>query len=246
MQCPARRLSEERKEEHAMWEVYEFLARGGPIMVPIALGSVTALAILFERLWSLRRTIVNPPRLLSGVRSLVAKGDHDKAIVVCEKSTAPLARILEACLKYRTLPRGDIKEAIEDVGRREIGAMSRLIEALGIIAAVSPLLGLLGTVTGMIQAFRQVVTAASRGAIDPSRLANGIWEALITTAAGLSVAIMAYLAYRYLQGRVNRLTNVMELEALSLLDVLTGIETKSESKKSSKKEGSEEAEEADS
>jgi biopolymer transport protein ExbB len=207
-----------------MWEVYEFLARGGPIMIPIALGSVTALAILFERLWSLRWAVIAPPKLVEGVTALVDKGDGDAALEACRRSPAPLARILAACLRYRALPRADIKEAIEDVGRREVALLGRLVEALGIIAAISPLLGLLGTVTGMIQAFRQVVAAASRGAIDPSRLANGIWEALITTAAGLSVAIMAFLAYRYLQGRLNRLAAEMERSALGLLDAVTGVE----------------------
>lgn len=206
-----------------MWEVYEFLARGGPIMIPIALGSVTALAILFERLWSLRRASVIPTKLVTAVRQLAVKGKHDKALAACQKNTSPVAHILETCFRYRDLRRRDIKEAIEDVGRREVAQMSRLVEALGIIAAVSPLLGLLGTVTGMIQAFRQVVTASARGAIDPTRLANGIWEALITTAAGLSVAIMAYLAYRYLQGRANRLAADMENEALEMLDVVTGV-----------------------
>jgi len=206
-----------------MWEVYEFLARGGPIMIPIALGSITALAIFFERLWSLRRSSVIPETLMTGIWKLIAHGEHDKALAACQKSSTPMARIVEACLRYRTLRRKDIKEAIEDVGRQEVGQMGRLTEALGIVAAVSPLLGLLGTVTGMIQAFRQVVAASARGAIDPSRLANGIWEALITTAAGLSVAIMAYLAYRYLQGRTNRLAAIMERRALELLDEVTGV-----------------------
>jgi biopolymer transport protein ExbB len=208
-----------------MWEVYEFLARGGPIMIPIALGSVTALAILFERLWSLRRGSVIPPTFIAGVRKLVARGEHEKALALCQKNPTPMARVVEACLRYRTLRRKDIKESIEDIGRQEVAQMSRLIEALGIIAAVSPLLGLLGTVTGMIQAFRQVVAASARGAIDPSRLANGIWEALITTAAGLSVAILAYLAYRYMMGRANRIAAMMERQALEILDDVTGVAT---------------------
>ena len=206
-----------------MWEVYEFLARGGPIMVPIAIGSVTALAILLERLWSLRRTQVNPPAFWRQLQKLVERNNYDAARAFCESSNFPMARIVETCLRYRHLPRPEIKQALEDVGRREVAQMNRLIEAVGIIAAVSPLLGLLGTVTGMIQTFRQVVSASARGAIDPSRLANGIWEALITTATGLSVAILAYLAYRFLAGRLNRLTEEMEAEALTLLDQVTGM-----------------------
>ncbi len=207
-----------------MWEVYEFLARGGPIMIPIALGSVTALAILFERLWTLRRANIVPPKLLSDVLRLTRRGRVDQARERCTQSASPLGRTLDTCLKYRGLPRADIRTAVEDTGRREVTHMSRLIEALGAIAAISPLLGLLGTVTGMIQAFREVVEASDQGAIDPGGLANGIWEALITTAAGLSVAILAYLAYRYLNGRATRLAYEMEQGALELLDEVSGVD----------------------
>lgn len=204
-----------------MWEVWEFLARGGPVMIPIALGSVTALAILFERLWVLRRSAVAPPRLFPGFRSLVARGEVDTALGLCKSSPTPLARILEACLRYRDLPRGDLRGALEDVGRREIGRMNRPIEVIGVVGLISPLLGLLGTVTGMIKAFR-VVAQSSGGAVDPGALATGIWEALITTAGGLPVAIMAYLAYRYLLGRVDRIGAELELYALDALDLVTG------------------------
>jgi biopolymer transport protein ExbB len=204
-----------------MWEVWEFLARGGPVMIPIALGSVTALAILFERLWVMRRAAVAPPRLLAGFKALVAKGDIDAALKLCQTSPTPMARILEAGLRYRDLPRSDIRGALEDVGRREMGKMSRPIEIIGVVGLISPLLGLLGTVTGMIKAFR-VVAESSGGAVDPGALATGIWEALITTAGGLPVAIMAYLAYRYLIGRADRITGELETNALDALDLITG------------------------
>jgi biopolymer transport protein ExbB len=204
-----------------MSEVWEFLARGGPVMIPIALGSVTALAILFERLWVLRLGVVAPPKLTSGVKAMIARGDIDKATTVCRENPTPLARVLETCLRYRDLPRADIKEALEDVGRREVGRMNRPVEVVGVVGVISPLLGLLGTVTGMIKAFR-VVAQSSGGAVDPGALANGIWEALITTAAGLPVAIMAYLAYRYLQGRAGRLAGEMEHAALDVLDAIAG------------------------
>jgi biopolymer transport protein ExbB len=213
------------EDETNMWEVYEFLARGGPVMIPIALGSITGLAILFERLWSLRRSSVNPSRLLPRVRELQSSGAQDEASRLCAKSGTPMGRILETCFRYHTLPRNEIKGAIEDVGRREVASMNRFVGALGAIAAVSPLLGLLGTVTGMIQAFRQVVSSAGRGAIDPTRLANGIWEALITTAAGLSVAILCYVAFRYLAARAEKLAMEMEAGALELLDDVTGFGT---------------------
>lgn len=206
-----------------MWEVYEFLARGGPVMIPIALGSVTGLAIFFERLWALRRSGILPPSLLERVRKLVSTGKPGEALAACQKVDAPLARVLATCLRYRDLGRTEIKGAIEDVGRREVAGMSRFLGALGAIASVSPLLGLLGTVTGMIQAFRQVVASGAQGAIDPTRLASGIWEALITTAAGLSVAIPCFVGYKYLASRADRMAVEMEGAALQLLDVVTGV-----------------------
>ncbi len=206
-----------------MWEVYEFLARGGPIMIPIALGSVTGLAILFERLYSLRRSVIIPDKLDKTIHGLVDRGDVERAAAACAKSATPMARILGTCIRYRTLTRTEIKETLEDVGRREVAGMNRFVGTLGAIASVSPLLGLLGTVTGMIQAFRQVVSSSARGAIDPTSLANGIWEALITTAAGLSVAILAFVAYRFLVSRADQLAMEMETSALKLLDKVTGV-----------------------
>jgi biopolymer transport protein ExbB len=206
-----------------MWEVYEFLAKGGPVMIPIALGSVTALAIVFERLWALRRSAVSPPKLAARVRDLVRRGLEQDAIRLCQTSDTPLGRVLGACLRYRTLPRNDIKAAIEDVGRREVDGMSRYLATLGAIGSLEPLLGLLGTVTGMIQAFRQVVAYSGRGGVDPSRLAAGIWEALITTAAGLVIAIPCILAHRYLAARAERFAAEMEVAAVELLDEVSGI-----------------------
>jgi biopolymer transport protein ExbB len=114
--------------------------------------------------------------------------------------------------------RDELRQVFEEVGRREVARMERFIEALGTTASLEPLLGLLGTVIGMIQVFQQVVVTAREGAVDPSQLANGIWQALITTAAGLSVAIPAYMGYRYLLGRTGRRALELEEAAAVLLE----------------------------
>jgi biopolymer transport protein ExbB len=206
-----------------MREAWEFLVKGGPVMIPIILGSITALAILLERLWTLRRASVIPQGLIDRVVDLVRRERYRDALALCDQSSAPVGRVLRTCLRYRTLPRADLKAAVEDSGRRAVQEMSRLIEALSAIAAISPLLGLLGTVTGMIRAFQQVVAASAHGAVDPSQLASGIWEALITTAAGLCVAIPTYVAHRYLKGRAASLAREMERVALMVMDELHGV-----------------------
>jgi biopolymer transport protein ExbB len=203
-----------------MGEIFEFLSRGGVIMIPIALGSVIALAIFLERIWSLQRSRVIPDGLVRSVIEAVEKGDHKGAREECLKSSSPMGRVLLGGLDAKGLGREELKGVIEDVGKREMARMERFIEAMGTTASVEPLLGLLGTVTGMIQVFQKVVVTSRQGAVDPGQLANGIWQALITTAAGLSVAIVAFVGYRYLLSRTNRHALSMEEGALRLVDML--------------------------
>jgi biopolymer transport protein ExbB len=131
-----------------------------------------------------------------------------------------MGRVLLGGLDAAGAGRDELKSLVEDVGKRELARMERFIEAMGTTASVEPLLGLLGTVTGMIQVFQKVVVTSRQGAVDPGQLANGIWQALITTAAGLSVAIVAFVGYRYLLSRTGRHALEMEEGALKLVDVL--------------------------
>lgn len=202
-------------------EVYQFLALGGPIMVPIFLGSIVALAIFLERLWSLKAEEILPKNLKDTLPELVKKGDFETAIKLCKKDQSPLAKLYSSLIEYRKLPRGELIYTIEEKGKELVSEMEKYIEAIGTIASISPLLGLLGTVTGMIQVFREIVALASEGTVDPTRLANGIWEALLTTAAGLSVAIPAYIGYKYLLSKVNRYSLELENEAQKIVDILT-------------------------
>ena len=203
-----------------MKEVFEFLARGGIIMIPIALGSVIALTIFLERIWALQGSRIIPKDLLDRVLESARGGRIKEAREECLKSNTPLGHLLLAGLDAAKLKRNEVKGVLEEVGRREVTRMERYIEAMGTTASVEPLLGLLGTVVGMIQVFQKVVVTSREGAVDPGQLANGIWQALITTAAGLSVAIVAFVGYRYLLSRSNRFSIEMEEGALKLVDLL--------------------------
>ncbi|MCA9665889.1 MAG: MotA/TolQ/ExbB proton channel family protein [Myxococcales bacterium] len=206
-----------------MYEIYQFLfVKGGPVMYPIVLGSVVALALFLERLWALRRERVIPPVFQRRLRVLLREDKLSEAEVLCQENASALANIVSAGLDRAGRPKSEVKEEITDVGRREVSHLERHVEFLGTIAAVEPLMGLLGTVTGLIGAFQRVESLASKGGgVNPGALAAGIWEALITTAAGLVVAIPAYVGYRYLQGRVNTLVVEMEEDALQIADLLS-------------------------
>jgi biopolymer transport protein ExbB len=201
-----------------MYAIYQFVfVQGGPVMYPIVLGSVIALALFIERLWVLRRDRVMPRGLHGRVISLVREGKLDEAVGLCTEDGSAVAIVMRAGLREAGKPRAEVKDSIMDAGRREVSRLEAHIDLLGTIAAVEPLLGLLGTVTGLIRAFQQVETLAGRGVgVNPGALASGIWEALITTAGGLMIGIPAYLGYRYLQGRVTTLAVEMEESALEI------------------------------
>lgn len=205
-----------------MYDIYHFLfVKGGPVMYPIVLGSILALALFLERIWSMRRERVIPPPFRGRVRSLVREGKLSEAEVLCQENASSLANIVGAALKESNKSRGEIKEVVNEVGRREVATLERYVEFLGTIAAVEPLMGLLGTVTGLIRAFQRVEALADKGGgVNPGALAAGIWEALITTAAGLVVAIPAYLGYRYLQARVTSLVVEMEEDSMELAELI--------------------------
>jgi biopolymer transport protein ExbB len=194
-----------------MAEIYGFLAKGGLMMIPIGLGSVIALAIFLERVWALRRSAIVPEGFVDRIVEQIARGNVSEARATCKGAAqVPVARIAMQMLEDPDLSPEDERAVTEEAGKKESASLFRFIEALGTIASIEPLMGLLGTVFGMIRVFQQVVYSSGQGAVDPGKLANGIWVALLTTAAGLLVAIPTFVAYKYLVGRAERLT--MELE----------------------------------
>lgn len=197
-----------------MWEI---VRAGGPLMWPIILCSVVALGIVVERMWTLQAQRVMPPGLLPKVWQLVESGQVNDKVITALEQNSPLGRVLAAGLANRHRPRAVLMERLEDTGRHVVHELERFLNTLGTIAGVSPLLGLLGTVTGIIKAFN-AITVGAMG--DPRALSGGISEALITTAAGLVVAIPALIAYRYLRGRVDRIVIEMEKSAIALADAV--------------------------
>lgn len=188
-----------------MWEL--FLA-GGPVMWPILLLSVAAVAIMVERFWALQPTKVLPPDLLTSVASA------DAATIAAAASSSPLGRVVTVALANQHRSRELLKEAVEDTGRHVAHELERYLNLLGTIAAVSPLLGLLGTVIGIISAFSAITHT---GIGDPKALSGGIGQALVSTAGGLLVAIPSLMGYRYLRGHVDGLIIEMEKAALGLI-----------------------------
>ena len=195
----------------------ELVKSGGWLMVPIILCSVAAMAIIVERLWSLQRERVVPQDLVSRAWEWARTGELTEERIQALRDGSPLGRILAAGLAGRHLDRELMKEYIEEIGRHVAHDLERHLNALGTIAAIAPLLGLLGTVIGMIKVFA-VITAQGVG--EPRILAGGISEALVTTAAGLTVAIPSLLFHRVLRRRVDELVVTMEQEALKLVGAL--------------------------
>jgi len=202
-----------------MWEL---VRAGGPFMVPIILCSIAAVGILLERLWTLQRKRVLPEELIKKVSQLAESGQVNAKVIEALEKNSPLGRVLAAALANRDRGRDIMMERVQDTGRHVVHELERFLNSLGTIASISPLLGLLGTVSGIINAFNAVMLG---GMGDPRMLAGGISEALVTTAGGLAVAIPSFIAYRYLRGKVERIVVDMEKIAVAFADSL-GAETR--------------------
>jgi biopolymer transport protein ExbB len=192
-------------------------AAGWPIW-PLIAASVIALALIFERLWSLRTSIVAPPGMVDRVLAEFRQGGASPELLAKTASQGPLGRILAAGLANVKAPRPVMKEAIEEVGRVVTHDLDRFLTTLGTIAAMSPLLGLFGTVVGMIEIFGSQTATAS----NPIQLAHGISIALYNTAMGLIVAIPSMIFYRYFRAKVDALVVEMEQQAIKLVDFAHG------------------------
>ncbi|MBV2131326.1 MotA/TolQ/ExbB proton channel family protein [Pseudomonas sp. MAP12] len=199
-----------------MWELVK---AGGWMMLPIILCSIAALAICAERLWTLRPSRITPPNLLGQVWRWIQDKQLDSQKLKELRASSPLGEVLAAGLANSKHGRDIMKECIEEAAARVIHDLERYLNALGTIAAIAPLLGLLGTVLGMIQIFSGFMGS---GMSNAPVLAGGISTALITTAAGLMVAIPALFFHRYLQRRVDELVVGMEQEAIRLVEVVQG------------------------
>jgi biopolymer transport protein ExbB len=195
----------------------EIVKAGGWLMAPLIVCSVVAVAIIFERLWTLQRKRVLPKDLTTQIWELVRHNQLDQRHLIQIQQSSPLGEVLATGLAYRHSPREVMKEAVQDSGRHVVHELERFLGPLGTIAAISPLLGLLGTVSGMITAFTAIT---AQGVGNPAVLAGGISEALVATAAGLTVAIPSLIAYRFLRGRVDTLVVLIEKETIRFIEAL--------------------------
>lgn len=199
--------------------MFELIKAGGPLMWPIIACSIVAMAIFVERMWAYRKEKVVPEHLLSQIWNFHKTQKLTAAHVQAIRDNSPLGRVLAAGLTNIRHSREVMKEAIEEEGRQVVYELERYLNTLGTIASISPLLGLLGTVIGMIKVFTAITSA---GVGNPAVLAGGISEALITTAAGLSVAIPSLMFHRFLSGKVDELVLAMEEQAVKMVEVMHG------------------------
>ncbi len=191
-------------------------------MILIGLCSVIAVAVFLERIFHFRRAQIDTEKFMGGMRNLLKRKSYIEALSICEETPGPVAAVVKAGILKHERSKEQIKEAMENTSRYEIPRLEKNLVILATIAQISPLIGLLGTVTGMIKAFMTI--QAKAGFVNPGDLAQGIWEALITTAAGLVVAIPAFVAYNYLVNRVNYFVLDMEKTAAEAVDLLSAQE----------------------
>jgi len=203
--------------EKAAIEMLEFFLKGGPLMWPILLCSVISAAIVLERLYKFHQVRIKVPNISSRVKNLLKEEKATEAIKLCESINDPVAHILAIGIRIRKRSIEEQEKMISRAGSKIIRQLEKNLRGLAIIGNIAPLLGLLGTVTGMIKAFMKIQDLDGR--VDASILAGGIWEALITTAAGLAIAIPTLVAYHYFEGKVDNIGVRMKDEAMDFLEI---------------------------
>lgn len=204
----------------------DLLVEGGVLMIPLFLLSIVAIYVIAERWRSLNNSRVEVDGFLRTVEGMLKDGDRQRALTYCDGIDKPLARILKAGIRRLGRPIRDIEDAISNAGKKEIYHLEKRMNWLATIAGVAPLIGFTGTVTGMIEAFMDI--QALQGNVNPSVLAGGIWEALITTATGLIVGIIAYGFYNFLLGKINRMVHELENASADFVDMLQAPSNKKE------------------
>jgi biopolymer transport protein ExbB len=199
-------------------QLIDIIFKGGIMMIPIFLLSLAAVYIFVERVRTLRQAIASPDEFMDQIKELVLKGDLSAAKVVCAQSDTPMSRMIEKGLVRIGSSLKNIQASIENVGRIEIYRLEKNLSLLATIAGAAPMLGFLGTVMGMISAFMSI--AQEEGAVSPKMLSAGIYEAMVTTAAGLVVGVLAYLAYNYLVTRMQKIIHSMEYSSIEFVELL--------------------------
>ncbi|MFH1645448.1 MAG: MotA/TolQ/ExbB proton channel family protein [Candidatus Omnitrophota bacterium] len=201
--------------------MFGMIFKGGPVMYPIILCSIIAFAIVLERVYHLHSAKIDTRKFMDQIVAILRRNKTMDAVKMCDETPGPIAHILKAGILKHDRPKAEIKEAIEEAGLYEVPRMEKNLPILSTIAHIAPLLGLLGTVTGMVRCFQIIQEkSTSLNPVSPGDLAGGIWQALITTVAGLTVAIPTYVAYNYLVNKVDGFVLDMERSATDLINLL--------------------------
>ena len=202
--------------------MFELIQKSGAIIYPIILCSIIAFGIILERLYYLRKIKIDAVAFMNNIEAALKHNKIAEAVKICEDTPGPIARIIKAGLLKHDRPRQEMREAIEDAGNQEVPRLEKYIKILATIAHIAPLLGLLGTVAGMAKVFQVIqMKAVMLNPVNTADLAGGIWQALLTTAAGLIVAIPAIVAYHYLVSKVQDFVLEMERSATELINIMS-------------------------
>ncbi len=199
-------------------QLIDLVFKGGIMMIPIFLLSVLGVYVFVERLRTLKQAMASPDAFMNQIKELVLKGDLTAAKLICSQSDTPMSRMIAKGLNRIGSSLKNIEASIENVGRIEIYRLEKNLSLLATIAGAAPMLGFLGTVMGMISAFMSI--AQEEGAVSPKMLSAGIYEAMVTTAAGLVVGVLAYLAYNFLVTRMQKVIHSMEYSSIEFIELL--------------------------
>ncbi len=202
-------------EKLSFWEL---AIKGGPVMIPIVILSILAIYIFIERFMVISRASREDSNFMNNIKDFIHNGRIDSAIALCKGNASPIARMIEKGITRIGKPLNDINAAIENVGKIEVAKLEKNVTTLAVCAGAAPMIGFLGTVTGMVRAFYNMSKAGNN--IDISTLAGGIYEAMITTVAGLIVGIIAYFCYNIIVARISKLVFIMEARATEFMDLL--------------------------
>ena len=202
-----------------MSEIFQFLSLGGVLMIPIGLCAVVGLTIFIERYWLIRSKKVLPPQFVQRIERLIQEKRWKETTNLCASSESAYSAVVQGGLRYAGQGQESVRAGMEVAGRRVNDMLERYLGLMGAAASVAPLLGLLGTVTGMIQVFQEAEeTLRLYGDVQPAQLASGIWTALMTTAAGLTVAIPIFLGFKFLEGKIDRIVSELEIRSEAIVD----------------------------
>lgn len=200
----------------------DYMQKGGPLMWLILLCSIVSVAVFLERIVYFHRASVNAGEFLQGLSNLIRNRNFAEARVECQATSVPVTRVIHAAIVRHRLPRSELREIVQEAGQLEVPRLERNLGILAAVGYICPLIGLLGTVTGLIQAFVQL--SANNGYATLADVSGGIYESLLTTAAGLVVAIPTILAYCFLSARLNALVHDMERAGIEVVNLLTELE----------------------